>query len=52
MTIAVIALGFLVLVVAIIAVHDLTQRKHAVTGNFPVIGHFRYFVEEMGQPLR
>ena len=52
MTIALIILGFLVLVVAIIAVHDLTQRKHAVTRNFPVIGHFRYFFEEMGQPLR
>ena len=45
-------LGFLALVVAIIAVHDLTQRQHAVTRNFPVIGHFRYFFEEMGQPLR
>ena len=52
MTIALITLGFLLLVVAIIAVHDLTQRKHAVTRNFPVIGHFRYFFEEMGQPLR
>ena len=52
MTIALITLGFLALVVAIIAVHDLTQRKHAVTRNFPVIGHFRYFFEEMGQPLR
>ena len=52
MTIALIILGFLVLVVAIIAVHDLTQRQHAVTRNFPVIGHFRYFFEEMGQPLR
>ena len=28
MTIALITLGFLVLVVAIIAVRDLTQRKH------------------------
>lgn len=38
--------------VAIVAVHDLTQRKHAITRNFPVIGHFRYWVEELGQPLR
>ena len=52
MTIALIILGFIALVVAIIAVHDLTQRQHAVTRNFPVIGHFRYFFEEMGQPLR
>lgn len=52
MTIALLTLGFLALVVAIIAVHDLTQRKHAVTRNFPVIGHLRYFFEELGQPLR
>ena len=45
-------LGFVLLLIAIIAVHDLTQRNHAVTRNFPVIGHFRYFFEEMGQPLR
>jgi len=51
-TIALITLGFLALVIAIVAVHDLTQRKHAVTRNFPVIGHLRYFFEEMGQPLR
>ena len=52
MTIALIILGFVILGVAIIAVRDLTQRQHAVTRNFPVIGHFRYFFEEMGQPLR
>ena len=37
---------------AIVAVHDLTQRKHAITRNFPVVGHFRYWFEEFGQPLR
>ena len=52
MSIALIALGFLTLVMAMIAVRDLTQRHHAVTRNFPVIGHFRYFFEEMGQPQR
>ena len=51
MTIALITIGFLVLIVAVIAVHDLIQRKHAVTRNFPVIGHFRYFFEEMGNPF-
>jgi len=45
-------LGLVLLAFAILAVRDLTQRKHAVTRNFPVIGHFRYFFEEMGQPLR
>jgi glutamate synthase domain-containing protein 2 len=45
-------LGLLALVVVVVAVRDLTQRRHAVTRNFPVIGHFRYLFEEMGQPLR
>ena len=34
MTIALLTLGCLALVMAIIAVHDLTQRKHAVTQQF------------------
>jgi len=52
MTTGLFILGFVVLALAILAVRDLLQRKHAVTRNFPVIGHFRYFFEEMGQPLR
>ena len=48
----VLIVGFFLLLIAIIAVRDLTQRNHAVTRNFPVVGHFRYFFEEMGQPLR
>lgn len=52
MHVALIVFGFLVLILAIIAVRDLTQKKHAVTRNFPVVGHFRYFFEELGQPMR
>ncbi|MGH9510020.1 MAG: hypothetical protein ACRD2M_08795 [Terriglobales bacterium] len=52
MTIALIAGAFVLLALAAVAVRDLTQKKHAVTRNFPVIGHFRYFFEEIGQPLR
>ena len=48
MTIASITLGFLALVIAIVAMHDLTQRKHAVTRNFPVIGHLGYFLRKWG----
>jgi glutamate synthase domain-containing protein 2 len=52
MTIVLIVLGFVLLALAAIGVRDLMQKKHAVTRNFPVIGHFRYFFEELGQPLR
>ena len=44
--------GFVLLCLALLALRDLTQRHHAITRNFPVIGHFRYFFEELGQPLR
>jgi glutamate synthase domain-containing protein 2 len=42
------ALGFL----AIVVVHDLTQKKHAILRNFPIIGHFRYWLETVGPELR
>ena len=40
------------LVLALVTVYDLTQRKHAILRNFPVIGHFRYLLEEIGPELR
>jgi len=32
--------------------HDLLQRKHAILRNFPIIGHFRYWLEAVGPELR
>ena len=32
--------------------YDLTQRRHAILRNFPVLGHARYFLEEVGPELR
>ncbi len=34
------------------AVHDLVQRRHAVTRNYPVLGHLRFLLERMGPELR
>jgi hypothetical protein len=34
------------------AVHDLLQRRHAVTRNFPVVGHLRFVLERFGPELR
>lgn len=40
-------------VVGGVAVRDIfLQKKHAIQHNFPVIGHFRYFLEEIGPELR
>ena len=35
-----------------VVVYDLTQRRHAILRNFPVIGHFRYWFESVGPELR
>lgn len=33
-------------------IFDVLQKKHAVTRNFPIIGHFRYWLEAIGPELR
>ena len=52
MTNLLIVLGLAATVVVIVAVRDLTQRRHTLRRNFPVIGRIRYLLEELGQPLR
>lgn len=39
-------------VVLLVVVFDLTQKKHAILRNFPVLGHFRYLFEAVGPELR
>lgn len=39
-------------VVLVVALYDILQRKHAVLHNYPVIGHFRYWLELIGPELR
>jgi glutamate synthase domain-containing protein 2 len=33
-------------------IRDITQKKHAVLRNYPVVGRLRYFFEEMGEYFR
>jgi glutamate synthase (ferredoxin) len=44
--------GILLAVIVVVAIRDLTQKKHAILRNFPVIGHFRYWIETIGPELR
>ncbi|ABC27243.1 Glutamate synthase domain 2 [Hahella chejuensis KCTC 2396] len=44
--------AILVVWVAIAYVIDITQKKHAIRRNFPVIGRFRYFFEHLGEFFR
>ena len=34
------------------ALYDVLQTKHAILHNFPIIGHFRYWLETIGPELR
>jgi len=42
----------LAIVLVGVIIHDLTQRRHAILRNFPIIGHFRYLFESVGPELR
>jgi glutamate synthase (ferredoxin) len=42
------AVSFLVIWVLL----DIGQRRHAIIHNFPIIGHFRYWLEAIGPELR
>ncbi len=35
-----------------IFIQDVTQKKHGVLRNYPVIGHLRYFFEQLGEYFR
>lgn len=43
--------GIIVLLI-VWATSDLLQRKHAIKHNFPIIGHFRYWLESIGPEIR
>ena len=48
----VILVGLVALVVVVVFILDVTQSKQAIRRNYPVIGHFRYFFEEIGKFFR
>ena len=45
-------IGLLVAALAIVALHDVLQRRRAILHNFPIVGHLRYLLEEIGPELR
>ncbi|MEZ4314818.1 MAG: glutamate synthase-related protein [Polyangiaceae bacterium] len=48
---SIVALAFAALLIGV-AIHDMLQRRHAILHNFPIVGHFRYWLEGLGVPLR
>ena len=46
-------LGFLLIGGLIfLIIHDVTQKKHTVLRNYPVIGRLRFFFEDLGEYFR
>ncbi|MCB1876761.1 MAG: FMN-binding glutamate synthase family protein [Chromatiales bacterium] len=48
----IVAVGLFVLWIIFVYIQDVTQTKHAIRRNYPVVGHFRYFFEHMGEFFR
>ncbi len=44
--------GVILVVLAFMAIQDLTQKRHAIRRNFPLIGRLRYALESVGPELR
>ncbi|MGL4631384.1 MAG: FMN-binding glutamate synthase family protein [Leadbetterella sp.] len=40
------------IVLLVVFVRDVFQKKHTIQHNFPIIGHIRYFLESFGPELR
>jgi len=46
-------IGFALLIgVVFLFISDITQKKHGVLRNYPVVGHLRYFFEQLGEYFR
>jgi glutamate synthase domain-containing protein 2 len=46
-------IGFALLIgLAFLFISDITQKKHGVLRNYPVVGHLRYFFEQLGEYFR
>lgn len=48
----VLTFGLLILTLVVFYIIDITQTKHAVRRNYPIVGRFRYLFEHMGEFLR
>src|SRR5688500_14285381 len=46
-----VAFGVIALL-AFVFIRDVTQKKHSVLRNYPIVGRFRYFFEQLGEYFR
>ncbi len=43
---------WIIIVLIIVVIRDIIQKRHSISHNFPLIGHFRYILEKIGPELR
>ena len=43
---------YVLIIFFIFFLYDLFQKEHAIIRNFPIIGHFRYWIETIGPEIR
>ncbi len=48
----IIVVGFVVVAIIVVYIFDVTQTKSAIKRNYPVVGHFRYYFEHLGEFFR
>jgi len=46
------ALIILSVLLVVVVVYDVVQKRHAILRNYPIIGHFRYLLEKVGPEFR
>lgn len=51
-TMLLVSVGLVILVAMVLYIVDVTQTRHAVRRNYPVIGRFRYWFEHLGEFFR
>ena len=44
--------AWVLLVLAVVVIRDITQRNHTISHNFPIVGHIRYWFESIGPEIR
>jgi glutamate synthase domain-containing protein 2 len=43
---------YIILILVVLALRDVLQKKHTIQHNFPLVGHFRYLIEKIGPEIR
>ena len=43
---------YLIALLVVIFIRDVTNKEHTIKHNFPIVGHFRYLLESIGPELR